>query len=379
MLTLQIIEDVHKLETLAPEWDKLHAGITPRLPFSTHAWVREWWHHYRRDSIWARDELKLLAVRTSQGELLAIAPMFLTHRPGRGNVTATELQFIGADGNVTEIRGVLCRPEDAQEVVLAISAHLKSSSYWNWVQWRGLRLPEGVDTLPSCVEADQALDIVDYVLDLTGSWDSFKSTLPRNIKEAIRKCYNSLKREGISFKLRIVHEPSAVEDALQVFFRLHTNRADARNTIAHKDVFSTPADRNFLQRYCLSAAQKGQLRIFQLIIDGKVVATRVGFLFGDELYLYYSGYDPEWGRFSVMTTAVTEILQWAFKHGLQSVNLSTGSDTSKMRWRPTPIVFRGGVEVANNWHSKALIAILSKIRARRKQSQLVAQTRVGET
>jgi hypothetical protein len=38
-----------------------------------------------------------------------------------------------------------------------------------------------------------------------------------------------------------------------------------------------------------------------------------------------------------MTTAVAEALKYATTHGIPSVNLSTGADESKLRWRPRPV------------------------------------------
>jgi CelD/BcsL family acetyltransferase involved in cellulose biosynthesis len=92
-------------------------------------------------------------------------------------------------------------------------------------------------------------------------------------------------------------------------------------------------------------AQRGQLRIFQIEIGGQVVATRIGFVLGRELYLYYSGYDVQWGRFSVMTTVVAEAIKWAIGERLAIVHLSTGHDVSKLRWDPHELPYRSAVQL----------------------------------
>jgi CelD/BcsL family acetyltransferase involved in cellulose biosynthesis len=90
-------------------------------------------------------------------------------------------------------------------------------------------------------------------------------------------------------------------------------------------------------------AQRGHAHVFQLKIGGAVVATRVGFSFGRTLYLYYSGYDPAWAKYSVMTTAVAEAIKWAIARGFDIVNLSTGNDVSKTRWGPEEKLFHSVV------------------------------------
>ena len=108
--------------------------------------------------------------------------------------------------------------------------------------------------------------------------------------------------------------------------------------MTHANYFQSPRMRNFLREYVRRIAAQDRLRIFQIIIGGEVVATRLGFLMGDEVYLYYSGYSPPWGRYSVMTTVTVEAIRWSFGAGVRIVNLSTGSDYAKRRWLPLETV-----------------------------------------
>jgi CelD/BcsL family acetyltransferase involved in cellulose biosynthesis len=169
---------------------------------------------------------------------------------------------------------------------------------------------------------------------LTRDWASFKAMLGRNIKESLRKCYNSLKRAGLSHSLHVASDGHELEEGLDDFFRLHSARADLRGTVDHADLFRNGARRAFLRDVCRRFSQRGQTRIFRLIVGERVVAARIGFAIGDSLYLYYSGYDPAFAQYSVMTTTVAEAVQYAFAEGYRQVNLSTGNDPSKQRWNP---------------------------------------------
>src|SRR5262249_36625382 len=155
---------------------------------------------------------------------------------------------------------------------------------------------------------------------------------------ALRKCYNSLKRAGHDFTFRVVSQPDQAQVALETFFDLHAKRSVAPNLPEHANVFARPAAREFLREYCQRMAERDQLRIFQLVIDNEVIATRVGFVLGRDLYLYYSGYRTTWAQHSVMTTVVAEAIQWAIGQGMSGVDLSTGRDLSKLRWKPMEIL-----------------------------------------
>jgi CelD/BcsL family acetyltransferase involved in cellulose biosynthesis len=107
-------------------------------------------------------------------------------------------------------------------------------------------------------------------------------------------------------------------------------------------------------------AERGCLRIFEIEIGGTVVATRVGFVFGEGLYLYFSGYDPKWGKYSIMTTVLAESIKWAIENRFKIVNLSTGKDASKTRWSPKEITLRQGVQVSPKWQAQLAFAAYSE-------------------
>jgi hypothetical protein len=79
---------------------------------------------------------------------------------------------------------------------------------------------------------------------------------------------------------------------------------------------------------------------------------RIGFVVRDSLYLYYSGFDPAWSRYSVMTTTVAEAIKYAISQGLRTVNLSPTKDVSKMRWSPRQVDYRSAFEVSGGLRSR---------------------------
>lgn len=192
----------------------------------------------------------------------------------------------------------------------------------------------------------------DYVLDLAPSWDEFRTGLKRNIRESIRHCYNSLKRENLTLETSVAKSPAEIRAGLDHFVRLHAARADLDDTVAHPDRFATPMARGFLYDVCLRLAQRDIARVFLLKIAGEVVAARVGFEMNDTLYLYYSGFDPQWRKYSVMTTLVTEAIKYAIERQLKTVNLSAGTDVSKTRWGAHEVPFAEALQLRSRARSQ---------------------------
>jgi CelD/BcsL family acetyltransferase involved in cellulose biosynthesis len=176
-----------------------------------------------------------------------------------------------------------------------------------------------------------------FVLDLPANWEEFRSSLKRNIRESLRHCYNSLKRDGHRFELQVIEDPAGVRQGLDKFLALHTMRANAAHKVVHPDRFANRICREFLYAVCDRLAARGAVRLFALKIGAQVVAMRLGFVVGDSLYLYYSGYDPFWARYSVMTTTVAEAIKYAIAHDMKTVNLSTNREISKLRWGPRQV------------------------------------------
>ena len=215
------IETVEALTEWGRPWRELEERSGNTLPFRTHEWARAWWKYFREDRRSMRDSLFVRAIRDPRRELIAIAPLMCTERPAVGPLRSRSLQFFGPDEYVTEMGGILCSPEHEGAAYGALVAHLKADAEtWDWILWSGLR-PDG----PSGQAVEDAGDLhwttemPDYVLPLTPSWDEFRARLPRNMKESLRRCYNSLKRGGLKFTFHVAREPAALAPALDDFFR----------------------------------------------------------------------------------------------------------------------------------------------------------------
>jgi CelD/BcsL family acetyltransferase involved in cellulose biosynthesis len=353
-LSLSRIETESEWQALAEPWARLEKASDNRLPFRTFDWVDSWWRHFAENKRSVRDVLAARVVHDASGELVGAFPLMLTQRPNVGPFAVRLLQFFGADPNITEIRGPLLHPVHEQAAVAVLAADVrKGDAAHHWMEWAGLRVGSAGEAALAAEPSFQwTREIPNYVLTLAESWDELRKRLKHNIRESLRKCYNSLKRDNHSFSFDVVERPDDVPAALEHFFRLHAMRAEVEGTIRHRNVFDSPVARAFLVDVTQRFARRGATRIFTLSFSGKVVALRIGYVLGDSIYMYYSGYDPAWGKYSIMTTVVAEALKYAIAHGLQTANLSTGNDISKTRWGPSETVYREAAQVAPSFRGQ---------------------------
>ena len=339
------------LAPLLPQWEALAARVQPWSPFATPTWNELWWKHYSRRRLLRSDELLVHAVRGQDGHLVAIAPLLRWRSPAVGPLALHAIDFFGADPSITEIRGVVCEAANQPAVIAALRQFLhRSACRWDLLRWHGLRLlppPVGGRSSPL-----QTSTLPGYLLRLPASWQQLMGGVSSNMRKSVRKAYEFLDRDGHAFTFRAVEAPAG---ALDEFFRLHRARAGfADMHFRHPDRFAHTTARAFMTDVANAMARQGRLRIFELAIGGTIVASRLAFLHERELYLYYSGYDPAWRKYSIMTTLMAEILRWGIDRGLAGVNLSTGNDLSKLRWQPEEVCYLAAEERRSGWRGRML-------------------------
>lgn len=347
-LRVEAITTSDALDDLESEWHTLERRVGLELPFMTWEWTRGWWAHMREQRWCVRDRLAARAVRTACGELVAVAPLLITERPSFGPLRIRALQFCGPDPNITELRGMLCDPSYEPAVYDALLEHLaRADGQWTWAHWSGIRAGSAAASALTTRGIRLSHETSAYALSLPLSWEELRSSRPPNVREALRKGYASLRNRGLAYRLDVIQSPAEIPAALDDFFRLHSARAHLTGTEYHRDVFATPFSRRFLADVCGRLAMRDAVRVFVFRVEERPVAARIGFVLGGSVYLYYSGWDPAYARYSVMTTALAEILKYAIAHGMRSAHLSFGRDQSKTRWRPDETTYLSGVQVSS--------------------------------
>jgi CelD/BcsL family acetyltransferase involved in cellulose biosynthesis len=354
-LTVERLQGPEALSAIAAEWDVLDRETSPRTPFTSPSWIMSWWQHLsrRRHGLF-HDEFFCHVVRGKDGCLIAVAPLMRTSVPGIGPPVMRILQFFGVDPALTEIRGVISAPEDHTRAVQALIEHfLARRDEWDIFRWAGLRHPIDVyrALYPPCVFIARE-DLPDFLIELPKSWNDLRLHVSANMRKNLRKPYEFLERDGFAIALRVTERGDGVAAAVARFFKLHATRAEAMGMIYHPNKFAQPHLRAFFADYVHNAAHRGELRIFELEIGGVTVASRVAFLIASDLYLYFAGYDPAWKSYSVMTVLMTEVIKWALAHGVERVNLSTGRDQSKVRWKPREVVFGSALQISPTWRAR---------------------------
>ena len=353
-LEVSTITAPDELDALRRPWLGLLERADNELPFLQPEWMSSWWRTFHQRGRLIRDSLRVTVVRDGAGEVLGIVPLMTTERPHFGPLRARSVGFIGADRYVTEQRAPIVDPARQVEVARALASHLLGSGDWDWLAWHGLDAQSAfARELDRAMPLEWGEAVTASVLPLPASWEEFRGGLKRNIKESLRRCSNSLKRDGHTARLVVVERPDELGPALDTFFTLHRMRSQQVDALPHPDRFAEQPSRRFLRQVCGSLAARGVARVLLLEVDGTAVAARVAFQMPGCLYLYYSGYDPAWSKYSVATTIVAETIRHAIGRGVPRLHLSMGQDVSKSRWGPETTLRHDATWVRRRLSSRA--------------------------
>jgi CelD/BcsL family acetyltransferase involved in cellulose biosynthesis len=268
------------------------------LPFQTWEWSTSWWKFYREDRVAIRDSLRVCVVRKGT-HVVGVAPFILTERPAVGPVRVRTLQLIGADPNITEIRSILCHPDHTEECYAALLEHFASTDdEWDWAVWEApddqlARLERFVRSREKLMSKEERHA---FVLNLPSTWHGFLTGLHRSIRGLVRKYYRDLAAAGLDTRFEVVDDPIEIPTALDDFFRLNAEREASKGTRGQTELFASGRAQAFVRDTCAVLGERGATKIFRLWAGDNLVATRVGFQFGERLYLYYSGWDPAFSQ-----------------------------------------------------------------------------------
>lgn len=339
-LATDLVRSVEGIGALDAEYEQLYRLTGNILPFARQEWHLAWCAHLLNRNPRIREEPLFCVVREGS-ECVGLIPLILC-RQRLGPLKVTTLRLLGDDPGLTEIRGPLVKPGYERSVVRAVHRRLAGVDEWHRIDWSGvsavLATALSHEAAPLWYHISQ-----DFLLDLPPSWEEFRADLNRNVRESLRHCYNSLRRDGHPFEFTVARARSEVRPALDRFLELHTLRANMAWGPRHPDRFASRSCREFLYEVCERLAARDALRVFQLRIGGRIVAARIAFVVGDSVYLYYSGFDPLWARYSVMTTTLAEAFRYSIASGFKSVNLSLTPEQSKLRWRPRVVLFHSAL------------------------------------
>ncbi len=167
-------------------------------------------------------------------------------------------------------------------------------------------------------------DDVSLELDLPTCWDDYLSFLSGKQRHEVRRKIRRLQEAG-SMKYRTITGSDKVPQLINTFFWMFSESRE------DKDRFLTPSRESFFRSMASKMAEEGLLKIGLLEINDKPVSIILTFAYQNRIYLYNSGYDPEYRHLSVGLLLKLFCIKESIEKNKTTFNFLKGNETYKYR------------------------------------------------
>ena len=177
-------------------------------------------------------------------------------------------------------------------------------------------------------------------LELPGTWDEFLASRGPASRRPFRKRERILRRDHA---LQLTDfEADRVDEGWRHLVELHEHQW------AGAGAFSDPRVEAMHRRFAGALAERGQLWLSTLDLEGKPAAAWYGFTDRDTVYGYQSGRDPKWNHMGIGQILTGMMIRRAIERGYRRYDFLRGAEPYKLDWtskcRTTSelVVFRRG-------------------------------------
>jgi len=169
----------------------------------------------------------------------------------------------------------------------------------------------------SCNQDDVSLEV-----DLPATWDEYLQMLNSKQRHEVKRKLRRLEEAG-NINYRFVEESEAVPDFMDLFLKMFVESREDKAT------FLTDEMGAFFKSLTGEMAGAGLLRSGILELDDKPVAGIIAFDYNDTIYLYNSGYDPEYRSLGVGILSKALYIQDSIERGKKRFDFLKGDERYK--------------------------------------------------
>ena len=171
-----------------------------------------------------------------------------------------------------------------------------------------------------------------HLLPIEGSWDSYKATLSRSIRNDGGRLTRKLIAEHDASFARVGDDEEAVCKAMEELIDLHTRRW---RSVGKPGIFRDQRRRDFHREVARRFARRRMLMLYLLRSGDEAMAINYGFQSDGTTYLYAMGVnlDARWHRFRLGLVVDLHLIEDAFQQGARCVDFMRGDGQYKSHFR----------------------------------------------
>jgi len=327
MLDLAITNSEHELDTLRVAWSALLDTSAADNVFLTWEWASVWWRHYGKDN-----ELHVIRI-TEEGELIGLVPLY-ARRFRRFGLAYTSLHLLGDGSWDSDYLDVIARSGDEETVVQALATFLTSREASHDILFLN-EVPEsspGIQHIRRYAKRSawywNEVPVACAYVELPADWDTFLKRLAPRMRTKIRSLTKALEQE-FSVRYERCEREEDLPARLDDLFRLHALRWNEKQS---QGVFASTEKRQFYREMAARFLERGWLRLYSLLVDGRYVAHQFCFEYKNRVFLLQEGFDPAWETRGVGNVLRAHVFRECIASGVSTYDFLAGVTPHKRSW-----------------------------------------------
>jgi CelD/BcsL family acetyltransferase involved in cellulose biosynthesis len=329
-LTTTVIDTEAGFLDLQLDWDDLLQASVANTFFLTWEWLYTWWKHLAGDR-----KLHIVAAR-HDGQLVALAP--LAYRPSRWLrlVPFPVLEFLGCGNVGSDYLDVIVRNGYEDSGLRALTSCLVASNRaleLSHVRHQSTQTADIASQLRELGWHDHraTIEVCPYIALADHTWDSYLAALGRTHRTNFKRKLKKL--QGL-YTLRIDEAQTDAERraALDILVNLHLKR---RREVGASDALHTRDLLAFHEEMTSTALRCNWLRLHVMWLDNVPVAAMYGFEYDKVFYFYQSGFDMDYGNYSVGLIMAGLVIKSMIERGIREFDFLHGDEGYKYLWTST--------------------------------------------
>ena len=300
---------LESFDSISADWSRLQAKSPASHIFSSPEWTRAWWQHFSSDFT-----LYLGSVR-KQGKTIGIAPL---------RVKDNTVFFIGSI-DVCDYLDFIVEPGEEKDFFNVLLGNLVKTGFSqlnlspvrpdSTVIAKLMDIAQQRELQVSCPQINVTLD-----MNLPATWEEYLKLLTSKQRYELKRKLRRLAETGRINYRTSTDANSPDIDILTKLFRV--SRED-------KAAFLTPKIEAFFRSLFNIMAQIKLLRLSVLELNNTPIAATTCFDYKDTVYLYNSGYDPEFGWLSAGVISKAMCIQDSIQRSQKRFDFLKGNEEYK--------------------------------------------------
>lgn len=307
------------------EWNHLLTNSAVNTPFTRYGYQHAWWQH-KGGGEWPNADLRIIAAR-EDGHLVGIAPLFIGEK-----IRKKEIHFVGSL-EISDYLDFIVQPQNSKAFITGVFALLKEEKARFPGKINLFNIPENSPSLPILKKIGENVDWAVEIepayhtptISLSNDWETYLAGINKKQRHEIRRKLRRASNSDDDVSWYITTKKNDLSQDIAGFIQL-------MEVDKEKKRFLTDEMRKQMSEIILWAFNEGILQLSFLTINGEKAAGYLCFDYRDRIWVYNSGFTPDYHYYSPGWVLLSYLIQHAIKTGKMHFDFMRGEETYKYRF-----------------------------------------------